>query len=344
MLWDSPRGSIGAILLTQFGADNGVSAEDCLTSTGLAVAGLRAPGTQITPRQELVIVRNLIHHLGRGLGVAAGQRLRLPSLGVLSFGVMTSPTMYEGMRFGIQYVDLGYAFSELSLRNSRGETHIVAHPGDLPDELAEFAVEHDLAAIATILADALSADLELLAATFRHAMPISGDGLHRKVFGPAVRFGAAENALVLDQRVMEQGLPQADSRVRAVAEAQCRELLARRRGQTATDARVRYFLAERVGQRPSITEASAALGLSERTLRRKLAAEGTSYRELQLEVRHRTAEELLAIGLTVCEVAHRLGYSEPAAFTHAFKAWSGQPPSRRRARRPGAALAQPIGG
>ncbi|MGC7311866.1 helix-turn-helix domain-containing protein, partial [Mycobacteroides abscessus subsp. massiliense] len=55
----------------------------------------------------------------------------------------------------------------------------------------------------------------------------------------------------------------------------------------------------------------------------------TSYRALLDEVRETLARELLRNGLSVREVSDRLGYSEPAAFTHAYTRWRGMPPSAR---------------
>lgn len=67
--------------------------------------------------------------------------------------------------------------------------------------------------------------------------------------------------------------------------------------------------------------------MTERTLRRRLADEGTSFRDLLAEVRQTMAEELLSsTGLSVSEVAARLGYSSPSAFIHAFQKWHGCSP------------------
>lgn len=72
------------------------------------------------------------------------------------------------------------------------------------------------------------------------------------------------------------------------------------------------------------------LCVTERTLHRRLAAEGTSYRALLDEVRATLAAEMLDAGFSVEQTAQRLGYSETSAFTHAHVRWNGQPPSRRR--------------
>jgi AraC-like DNA-binding protein len=76
-------------------------------------------------------------------------------------------------------------------------------------------------------------------------------------------------------------------------------------------------------------EIARQLAMSERTLTRRLQAEGSSYKELLAGVQCERAENLLRNeGLSVSEVAERLGYAEPAAFTRAFRAWTGDSPLR----------------
>jgi AraC-like DNA-binding protein len=105
---------------------------------------------------------------------------------------------------------------------------------------------------------------------------------------------------------------------------------------------VRQALLGRPKAPPSLAEMAGMLHLSSpRTLRRRLAEEGVSYRGLLDEVRGQLAQELLADGrLTVEEVAHRLGYAETSSFTHAFWRWTGHGPRAHRAA-PGASDGQP---
>lgn len=74
---------------------------------------------------------------------------------------------------------------------------------------------------------------------------------------------------------------------------------------------------------------ASQLNLSERSLRRQLHSEQTSFRQLLEEVRQALAEELLATGgLSLEDIASRLGYGESSNFIHAFKRWKGLPPSQ----------------
>jgi AraC-like DNA-binding protein len=72
------------------------------------------------------------------------------------------------------------------------------------------------------------------------------------------------------------------------------------------------------------------LGVSERTLRRRLAGEGTSYQRLLDEVRASLADELIGTGrLSVEEIAVRLGYAEASSFIAAHRRWTGETPGAR---------------
>ena len=73
---------------------------------------------------------------------------------------------------------------------------------------------------------------------------------------------------------------------------------------------------------------AARLNISPRTLRRRLEQEGTTFQELLAKVRSTLAKELLLTGkLSVEQVSERLGYSDAGSFYHAFKRWTGKPPS-----------------
>jgi AraC-like DNA-binding protein len=78
-------------------------------------------------------------------------------------------------------------------------------------------------------------------------------------------------------------------------------------------------------------EVARGLGMSERTLKRKLAEQGTSYSELLDRERHSQAVELLRGAASIDDVAERLGYSDAANFTRAFRRWTGRSPRVHRA-------------
>ncbi|WP_165787144.1 AraC family transcriptional regulator [Pseudohalioglobus lutimaris] len=78
---------------------------------------------------------------------------------------------------------------------------------------------------------------------------------------------------------------------------------------------------------PSFEELTGLLNMSARTLRRRLEKEGTSYQRIKDNARRDEAITLLSRhGLTVSEVAERVGFSDPSAFHRSFKKWTGLSP------------------
>lgn len=82
---------------------------------------------------------------------------------------------------------------------------------------------------------------------------------------------------------------------------------------------------------PSIDQSAALADISVRTFQRKLKAEGWFYRELIDHVRHQEMIQLLASAdASILDIAHRLGYTDPANFSHACQRWTGTNPSEYR--------------
>jgi AraC-like DNA-binding protein len=78
----------------------------------------------------------------------------------------------------------------------------------------------------------------------------------------------------------------------------------------------------------SATIVAEAIGVDRRTLSRWLRSEGTSFRHVADEARFSVAKQLLADAhMSLAEISAALGFSEPAAFSHAFRRWTGTTPS-----------------
>ncbi len=74
--------------------------------------------------------------------------------------------------------------------------------------------------------------------------------------------------------------------------------------------------------------AAVALGISTRTLARRLAEEGATFSELAQLVRFETAQRFLRTDKSLAEIATALGYSDATAFIRAFKHFTGKTPAR----------------
>ncbi|HLZ65631.1 MAG TPA: AraC family transcriptional regulator ligand-binding domain-containing protein [Aliidongia sp.] len=138
----------------------------------------------------------------------------------------------------------------------------------------------------------------------------------------------------IDARELDRPLPMANAQTARVAERQCRAQLAALTGRH----RWRDWVADAIqaldNQQPTLEGTAAACNCSPRTLDRRLAREGTSFRAVAAEVRIGRIKELLAEeDLPISEIAYRLGYGDAANLTRAFRKITGEAPSvfRRRA-------------
>jgi AraC-like DNA-binding protein len=84
---------------------------------------------------------------------------------------------------------------------------------------------------------------------------------------------------------------------------------------------------------PSLDRLVSLSGMSRRTLQRRLSDEGTSFSDLFAEMRRQEALRRLAVGDSpIAEVSRQLGFSQQSALTRAMRRWTGEVPSRVRAR------------
>jgi AraC-like DNA-binding protein len=205
----------------------------------------------------------------------------------------------------------------------------------LPD--AERRALRDLVLLSTqgLLEAALGHPLH--AARFELPEPAPRDrGRLADWFRAPLRFGRPEAALVVPARWLRAACPLAD----AGAFATSVERLAadRHRVDAASDwpTRVAAQLATQPGQ-PDAAGIARRFGVSRRTLERRLADAGTTYRDLADAHRRRRAELLLRdSSLGVAEIAWALGYEDGANFGRACRRWFGVAPGMQRSRLRGA--------
>ena len=350
--WDVERSPMSVQLLVRLGADFGLSAEASLKSTGLTVESLRDTRATVTARQELAVIANTLGALGDppGLGLEAGIRYHLTTYGIWGFAMISSPTWRSAIDIGLRYLDLTFAFTRIRARARPEEFHLVLDTPDIPLALQRFVIERDSAAIQTIQHEIFASPIRLKEVSYPFAAPPSGALRYAEILGVVPTFDAPECAVGIPAEILDLPLPQANEHTAAIAREQCRQLLASRHARTGVAGRVRDHLLARPGSPPDAEQVAAALHMSERTLRRRLAEEGVTFRGLLDEIREQLAEEyLITGGMSVAEVAGRLGYVEVSSFSQAFRRWKNVGPREFRAsqlsrrRSPAAGVSSAVG-
>lgn len=190
------------------------------------------------------------------------------------------------------------------------------------------SADYALGAVVTLIRKELLSDFRPAEVHLRRRPP-ADTRVYEEFFGAPVRFDASENAIVFDD-LTELASRAPDPTLHKILERSALQLVREQSVDNALDRRLRSVIASELCHgRPTASCLSARLGMSERTLRRRLAERSIRLSELVDEVRLGLAEQYLDSGMPVVDAARRLGFSEPSAFYRAFRRWTGTTPSQR---------------
>jgi AraC-like DNA-binding protein len=162
-----------------------------------------------------------------------------------------------------------------------------------------------------------------------HAAPPYASEVER-VLGCPVRYGADAVRLHFARALLDAARLHSNPELLRLLEHQAERNLAQLVTPRRLSTRVRAAVLDGAdGTRPSMTAMARRLGLSERSLRRRLHEEGVTYAEVLEQALAELARRLLEDAqLTIQEIADRLGFSEASAFHRAFKRWTGLTPKQ----------------
>ena len=169
---------------------------------------------------------------------------------------------------------------------------------------------------------------------FVHALP-SASELARceELLGCRVRFGQQHCRVVLDRKSLLLPISSADDRLLKILLAYCEQVIQQHKTANATlIGSIRRKIIDLLPSgRAKAKLVACELGLTERTMHRRLAEQGTSFSELHESLRRELAKKYLRDhALTLQQIAFLLGYSDQSAFSVAFRRWTGQSPKQAR--------------
>jgi AraC-like DNA-binding protein len=163
------------------------------------------------------------------------------------------------------------------------------------------------------------------------------DCLHpafKSFFGCDVAFGGVTDQITFPFALQSVPLTTADPFLHAMLIAQCEDMHIDRQGPAALRASVENEIAPLLPHgKAQASEVARILGMSQRTLARRLTAERSSFTAILDEMKCDLAKRYLReADLPITTIAWLLGYQEASAFTHAFKRWTGKTPKQARIR------------
>ena len=301
-----------------------------LQGTGLPVEVLLAGDeSRMSGEQQLQVLANA-RRIGRArdFGLRLGRRLDPAAHGPIGYLALSSPDLQTALRSLRDFLPIRIPFAQLELQESRHamscRLQILLDAG--PEE-QRMLVECFALVIQALVENFLGRRLTEALIHFDFPPPPYHD-LYRDYLHSTYLFEQQDNCVMLPASMMEEQNPLGGAASYAAARAMCAELLARvpLTELTMADRVKRFLLAQPAGS-VGEEEVARSLFISKRTLARRLAAEGTGYRQVRDDLLAEMAGlHLRESALSVEAIAALLGYHDVANFRRAFRRWYGTSP------------------
>jgi AraC-like DNA-binding protein len=308
----------------------GVSEQDVLAGLPFGAKELADPQMTISvPAAVSLLERARALTREPGLGVYLGLQTYAGQYGYLGFAAMTAPTLREAFELIVKYAPIRSTAFAFSLRADGSRAALVV------EERADFGTARDIVLLSLLIGfrrvAALHLGRESPTTVIHLSLPEPSYYQRFRDLKPEVRFGRRANELSFEAALLDAPLATADPVSLQLAREQCEQMLeAVSSGARLVDRVARLVLRSDGGQR-SCEEVAPLLNMSPRTLRRRLAEEGTTFLAVRdRELRDRALVLLRSSELSLSQIATRLGYANSANFLRAFRKWTGHAATRYR--------------
>jgi AraC-like DNA-binding protein len=311
-----------ALLHLEWATRAGVPRAELLREARLDEAQLRDPDARV-PRAALV---RLWHAVAARMhdptfGLRLGTEVRTCAFGLVGYTLAYSPTVGAALQRLTRYDRLLADTLVVALEAQDEATWVRL---DVEPALHAFspAVDFRLAALLAMCREIAAAPIVPLTVQLPYRRPADVRAYER-FYGAPLAFGALTTAFLLRNADLARPVVAADATLTGYLDRLAEHLLAALGDEDTLHARVRRVLWSALSAGvPTLEDVGRVVGLSPRTLQRRLHAEGTTLTAVLTELRRDLAQPLLRDGrLAVAEVAFLLGYEDPSAFHRAFRRW-----------------------
>lgn len=329
------RSILGLMYLIQGMRNAGIDVDTRLKQIGIQADALD-PSSIIHPSLEWDIQKVIGEGVKPERGLFIGQHYALAGYGPMLMLLVTCETVKKALHYGIQYQSLTHLFGQLGLRESKGQAALIYRPVDLSTEMGLLRAQCEISGTFKFIQDIYKM-VGLSLPDIRVELPFpSPDSIEvyqqfQDYYGTDLHFNCEQAAFCLDQDVLDIKIPSADAMTFRVYEAKCIAEIERLNHEDLEKhsliQRVHDYLELQHGVMPTMAETALALNLPERTLRHQLQQLNTSYKRIREQlIKHKALSLIEYKEYSIEVIAELLGYSEPAAFNHAFKRWFGRSP------------------
>lgn len=313
-------------------SDFGLDPLRLLVGLGLTIEDLDDPACRVSFRQgREAILRAMQMAKGRAMGLETGIREKITSVGLVGYAMLTAPTIGDAVKLGLQLQKDTGSMLEFDTRKTSEGIVVTASSRFHDPDIYVFLMEEAFASFMGIAVGLVGDEFRPLRVDFAYPAPAHA-AAYQKVFGCEVRFGRMENAFLYDPSWYKRPLATTDR----FTHRQLLDFLAYNRARTREAAEitesVERVLKQKLQDRINVTKVARELGMSERTLRRRLSESGVSFQGLLDGLRKNRSLELLANPqMSVEQIAFAVGFTDPHNFRRAFRRWTGTTPGSLRA-------------
>lgn len=265
---------------------------------------------------------------GLELPLRTGASMRCENYGAFGLAWKSALNLRGSCERAERYARVLTSVATYEVRNAEEGVYMHLHrDGDRSDLGLRLSNEATIASIAAISQEVSTGTFRASAIYLKHDGPGSAEA-HERHFGCPVHFGADKDALLISHETMQAPNRLGDPGIVRFFDTHLDEELSRFDDDASLERRVRIRISRSLSQGvPTVSDVAGGLGISARTLQRRLSDRGYSFQQLVDEARRELAEQLLKeTAYPLAEVAFLTGFSEQSAFNRAFKRWAGQTP------------------
>lgn len=319
-----------ALSLLSLMLERGHTQEALLAGTRLTPEVLKGQHAQIDAWQYAVLLVNAMRtDPDHGLAYELGLRSQVTKHGFVGFGLISCATLREAIEFSERYFHARVPIfsNEMTVR---GDEVVIELRETVPlGPYRAFVMDLAVVELCSLFAKVMGSDPAAAGWTSRihvpHAEPEAYTRYRDRL--PPFSFNQRAVEIHFPARLLDEPIATADPVSVQLAIERCEQEISRQVAADGTRGQVIERLHCANGRYPELAEIAEQLHVSERTLKRRLQAEGCSFQALLDEVRQRDAERLLADPkLAIKQVADAVGYADPANFARAFGKWTGLSP------------------
>jgi AraC-like DNA-binding protein len=317
-----------ASLAIESAVARGLSRSVLIRDMGLTEAQLADPDRRIPaaalPRFWRVVEARIDEPL---FGLLSGSRVRLREFGLVGYTMTFSDSLRDGLERLARYEKIVSETLSVSLEDDPAGAWIRM---DVQPEVQAFRLAADsrLAILVSACREMVGPSLAPLSVRFPYRKPADVREYER-FFRCPLEHEAPATSFLLREEDLRRAVGQSDPILISYLDRLAQETLDSLRATEGLEDHVRRAIWPRLASGvPALAEVAKDLGMSARTLQRRLRGAGTSFVSLVDKFRSEMAPALLRDGrMAVSEVAFLLGYADPSSFQRAFRRWKGISPS-----------------